>query len=103
MFTFIESKVFSRLRDTYLTDDDYGRLQEALIADPDSGPVIRGSGGIRKLRWSQPGRGKRGGVRIIYYAKIRDGLVYLLTIYAKNEEETIPAHILRKIKEELDG
>ena len=103
MFTFIESTVFSRLRDAYLTDDEYAQLQEALIENPDRGPVIRGSGGIRKLRWSQPGRGKRGGVRIIYYAKVREGLVYLLTIYAKNEEETIPAHILRKIKEEFDG
>ena len=103
MFTFIESKVFTRLRDTYLTDDEYAQLQVALIEDPERGPVIRGSGGVRKLRWAQPGRGKSGGVRIIYYAKVREGLIYLLTIYAKNEEQTIPAHILRKIKEEVDG
>ena len=62
-----------------------------------------GSGGVRKLRWSQAGRGKRGGVRVIYYAKLRDSMIWMLTIYAKNEAETIPAHVLRKIKEEIDG
>ncbi len=60
------------------------------------------SGGVRKLRWSQSGRGKRGGVRVIYYAKVRDGIVFMLTIYAKNEDESIPTHVLRKIKEEVD-
>jgi mRNA-degrading endonuclease RelE of RelBE toxin-antitoxin system len=50
-----------------------------------------------------PGRGKRGGIRVIYYAKTRDGIIWMLTIYAKNEEENIPAHVLRKIKEEIDG
>lgn len=103
MFTFIESKIFSRIRDEYLTDDEYAQLQKALIDDPECGPVIRGAGGVRKLRWAQPGRGKRGGVRVIYYPKVRDGIIYMLTIYAKNEEESIPVHVLQKIKEEVDG
>ena len=58
---------------------------------------------MRKLRWSQPGRGKRGGVRVIYYVKGREGVIWMLTLYAKNEEQSIPAHLLRKIKEEIDG
>lgn len=62
-----------------------------------------GSGGVRKVRWTQPGRGKRGGIRVIYYAKTREGVIWMLTIYAKSEEESIPAHVLRKIKEEIDG
>ena len=103
MFSFVETKLFSQLREDYLPDDEYAKLQAALIAQPDRGALIQGSGGIRKLRWAQPGRGKRGGVRIVYYAKLREGLLFMLTMYAKNEEETIPAHVLRKIKEEIDA
>lgn len=103
MFSFIETKLFSRLRESYLSDDEYARLQESLIAAPEQGTLVPGSGGVRKLRWSQPGRGKRGGIRIIYYTKSREGLIYMLTIYSKSEESNIPAHILRKIREEIDG
>jgi hypothetical protein len=102
MFSFIETKLFSRLLSEYLTDDEYALLQSALADAPDRGAVVRGSGGVRKLRWAQRGRGKRGGIRVIYYAKTRDGVIWMLTIYAKNEEESIPAHVLRKIKEEID-
>jgi len=103
MFSFIETKLFSRLRESYLSDDEYAKVQKALIENPERGAIVPGSGGVRKLRWSQPGRGKRGGIRIIYYAKVAEGLIFMLTVYAKNEEGNIPAHILRKIKEEADG
>jgi hypothetical protein len=103
MFSFVESKLFTRLVGDYLDDDEYSRLQEALAGNPELGAVVPGSGGVRKLRWAQPGRGKRGGIRVIYYAKAREGVIWMLTIYAKNEEENIPAHVLRRIKEELDG
>lgn len=103
MFSFIESKLFSRLVGEYLTDDEYARLQGTLIEAPESGALVPGSGGVRKLRWAQPGRGKRGGIRVIYYAKTREGVIWMLTIYAKNEEANIPAHVLRKIREEIDG
>lgn len=103
MYSFIESKLFSRLLGDYLTDDAYAQLQAALAEAPERGAVVPGSGGVRKLRWSQPGRGKRGGVRVIYYPKTHEGSIWMLTIYAKNEEQSIPAHVLRKIKEEFDG
>lgn len=103
LFSFIETHLFARLRDQYLSDDGYAQLQAALMESPERGPVVRGSGGVRKLRWSQPGRGKRGGVRVIYYVKGREGLIWMLTIYAKNEEQSIPGHVLRKMKEEIDG
>jgi len=103
LFSFIETKLFSRQLGEFLSDDDYARLQGALIEAPESGAIVAGSGGVRKLRWAQPGRGKRGGIRVIYYAKIREGVIWMLTMYAKNEEENIPAHVLRKIKEEIDG
>ena len=78
-------------------------LQVALAADPDLGPVIPGSGGVRKLRWGQPGRGKRGGVRVIYYVKRHDGVIWMLTIYAKNQASTIAPEVLLGIKREIDG
>ncbi|HJD58317.1 MAG TPA: transcriptional regulator [Rickettsia endosymbiont of Ceroptres masudai] len=68
---------------------------------PKSGDVIIGSGGLRKIRWMSKGRGKRSGVRIIYYYKSKEEQIWLLTIYTKNEAENIPASVLKKIKEEL--
>lgn len=103
MFVFIETKLFSRLVKDYLSDDDYRALQESLIADPEAGDLIRGSGGLRKLRWRGTGRGKRGGLRIIYFLRTRLGEIWLLTLYPKNVSEDIPAKVLRKIKEQIDG
>ena len=103
MLSFVESKLFTRLVSAYLTDDEYSQLQAALAQAPERGAVVAGSGEVRKLRWAQPGRGKRGGIRVIYYAKTSEGVIWMLTIYAKNEEQNIAAHVLRKIKEELDG
>jgi len=103
MFSFIETKLFTRLVGDYLSDAEYASLQRALIESPESGALIRGSGGVRKLRWAPAGRGKRGGVRVLYYAKMREGVIWMLTIHAKNEAESIPALLLRRIKEEIDG
>jgi mRNA-degrading endonuclease RelE of RelBE toxin-antitoxin system len=69
VFSFIETKIFTRLVQDYLTDDEYRELQTMLIEQPEAGDVIPGSGGVRKLRWRAPGRGKRGGYRVIYYLK----------------------------------
>lgn len=103
LFSFIETRLFARLREKYLADDEYASLQAILMEMPERGSLVPGSGGVRKLRWSQPGRGKRGGVRVIYYVRGHEGLIWMLTIYAKNEEQLIPAHVLRKMKEEIDG
>ena len=103
MLTFIESKLFTSLIQQYLPDDEYSALQQALVAKPDAGEVIRGSGGVRKLRWGVAGRGKRGGIRVIYYLRSHQDEVWMLTVYAKNEEASISGHILKKIKEEIDG
>ena len=59
--------------------------------------------GVRKVRWGVKGRGKRGGVRVIYYARTRQGQIWMLTLYAKNVAESIPTHVLRRIKDEIDG
>ena len=103
MLTFIETKLFSSLIQRYLGDEEYAALQHALVVKPDSGDLIRGSGGVRKLRWGVAGRGKRGGIRIIYYLRSSENEIWMLTVYAKNEAASIPGHILKKIKEEIDG
>jgi mRNA-degrading endonuclease RelE of RelBE toxin-antitoxin system len=102
MFSFIETKLFTKLITDYLSDEEYSQLQQALIKNPEAGDLIPGSGGVRKLRWGVKGRGKRGGVRVIYYVRTRRGQIWMLTVYAKNVAENIPAHLLRKIKEEID-
>lgn len=103
LFSFIETRLFTRLVNKLLSDEELASLQQALAADPDGGALIPGSGGVRKLRWGVRGRGKRGGVRVIYYVKSRDGVIWLLTIYSKTEIENIPARTLRSIKEEIDA
>ena len=102
MFSFIETKLFTRLVGEYLSDDEYRLLQAALIADPNAGDVVPGSGGVRKLRWRARGRGKRGGYRVIYFVKPALGVIWMLTIYPKNVAENIPAHVLRQIRKEVD-
>jgi mRNA-degrading endonuclease RelE of RelBE toxin-antitoxin system len=71
MFSFIETKLFTRLVQEYLSDDQYQELQMLLIEQPEAGNIVPGSSGVRKLRWRAPGRGKRGGYRVIYFAKMK--------------------------------
>ena len=102
MLTFVETRLFSRIVGDYLSDEELGRLQAALAADPERGDVVPGSGGVRKLRWGMAGRGKRGGVRVIYYLRRREGVIWMLTLYAKNETANLPPATLRRIREEID-
>lgn len=82
---FIETSLFTRYLHKYLDDDEYRQLQNFMIEQPDSGDVIQGAGGLRKLRWSLDRRGKRGGIRVIYFWQVAKEHIYLLTLYAKNE------------------
>jgi len=102
VFAFIETKVFTRLVGEYLSDDEYLQLQTALGRNPEAGAVIPESGGIRKLRWGLPGRGKRGGLRVIYYLRSQNGVIWMLTLYPKNVAENIPSHVLRQIRREIE-
>jgi hypothetical protein len=101
MLHFIETQLFTRLVQEYLSDDEYVRLQQALIANPRIGDAIAGSGGVRKMRWRVVGRGKRGGIRVVYFLRLPQ--IWLLTLYAKNVADNIPAHVLRQIKDEIEG
>jgi mRNA-degrading endonuclease RelE of RelBE toxin-antitoxin system len=103
VLTFVETRLFTRLVGEYLSDDEYLELQTALARDPEAGAVIPESGGVRKLRWGLRGRGKRGGLRIIYYVRDPKGIIWLLTLYPKNVAENIPAHVLRQIREEMEN
>ena len=100
---FIEAPLFTRRVHDYLTDDEYAALQWALALRPEAGAVIPGSGGIRKLRWAGKGHGKRGGLRVIYYWRDSKGEIWLLTLYAKNEAENIPLHVLRELRKEIES
>ena len=102
MFSFIETRLFTKLVLEYLSDDEYAVLQVALMQDPEIGEVVPGSGGIRKLRWAAPGRGKRGGYRVIYLVRRPHGVIWMLTMYPKNVAESIPAHVLRQIRKEVE-
>lgn len=102
MFTFVETPLFTRLVTEYLSDEEYGKLRATLSDNPEAGAVISGSGGVRKLRWALHGRGKRGGLRVIYYLRSRQGVIWMLTLYPKNVAEKIPSHVLRKIREEIE-
>ena len=101
---FIEVTAFTKYVQDYLTEDEYLGLQSFLLQNPEAGKIVRGSGGVRKVRWAITGKGKSGGVRvIIYYFKKQDDEIWLLTIYSKNEVESIPAHVLRQIAKEIEN
>ena len=102
MFTFIETPLFTRLVTDYLSDEEYAELQAYLVENPETGAVIRGSGGVRKMRWALKGRGKRGGLRIIYFIRSTKSEFWMLTLYPKNVADTIPAHVLRQIMKEIE-
>lgn len=103
MYTVIETPTFSRLWPDYWTEDERGEFVTWLASHAEAGDVIRSSGGCRKVRWSRPGSGKRGGVRVIYYNRLADGVIYLLLIYAKGVQDTIAPKVLKKIQETIDG
>jgi len=104
MFTLVESPIFSKLWPDYWSEEERGQFAAWLAENPEAGDVVPGSGGVRKVRWTCSGQGKRGGVTVIYYNQVGENLIWLLTLYAKSRQENAPAHILKALKEELvDG
>ena len=72
-----------------------------LALTPDAGDVVPGTGGVRKARWSRPGAGKRGGVRVVYFNRLADGQIWLLLIYSKSVRDNVPAELLKLLKQEV--
>ena len=102
---FVETHVFTRTVKALVPDEDYRALQMALLLRPEQGALIQGSGGLRKIRWGGSGRGKSGGLRIIYFWDEHKAVFYMLLAYAKNEQEDLTPTQLRVlsrvVREEL--
>ena len=94
---FIETSTFTKQLAEHLSDDEYRGLQNHLIERPDAGAIIRSSNGVRKVRWAAGGKGKSGGVRVIYYWLTADHQIVLLTLYGKGEKENLSAAELKRI------
>lgn len=103
MLTVAETDLFSRLVTDYWNEAERQEFASFIATHPDAGDVIPGSGGLRKIRWSRRGMGKRGGVRVIYYNRLNNGEIWLLLIYAKSANDNIPTHVLKELKEALDN
>ena len=98
----IETHIFTKRINRLMKEDVYRELQNELIESPDIGKVIQGSGGIRKIRWSGSGRGKRGGSRIIYYWAKNKDQIYTLFIYEKNELSDLTKDQLSTLKKVVE-
>jgi hypothetical protein len=94
---FIETPIFTKQITNLLDDAEYIQLQFTLAIQPNSGDVIRGGAGLRKIRWSAKGRGKRGGIRVIYY-KIEEDLIFMLFAYPKNKQEDLTTEQLQTLR-----
>jgi mRNA-degrading endonuclease RelE of RelBE toxin-antitoxin system len=98
----LETHAFTARIVELLSDDEYRLLQQVLVARPDAGRLIRGTGGLRKLRWAAKGRGKRGGARIVYYWHVPGDRLLMLLSYKKGEQDDLTPRqraVLRKIVE----
>src|SRR5690606_12568819 len=93
---FIETSAFTKRVIEFLTDDEFMGLQMFLLNRPDAGRIVRGSGGVRKLRWAMAGKGKSGGARVIYYWRASEDEIWLLTIYSKRASQPTSSKELRR-------
>jgi hypothetical protein len=102
---FIEAPAFTRYLSEYLDDDEYGELQGRLAANPDAGDLMPQTGGFRKLRWKDPrrGKGRRGGLRIIYFHFAADQVIWLLTLYGKDEAADLTPTEKKALQRALDA
>ena len=94
----IETTIFTKKIKTLLSDEEYRNLQNELILNPEKGKIIRSSGGLRKLRWGLSGRGKSGGVRVIYYWIQQKEIILMLLVYPKNEQDNLTSSQLKVLK-----
>ena len=101
---FVETEVFTKQITELLQDEEYRELQQALVFNPGVGDVIRNSGGLRKVRWRTTSKGKRGGIRVIYYWFIRENEIYMLLAYGKSRKDDLTSRelgLLRRIMGEV--
>jgi hypothetical protein len=103
MLTIAETTEFSALWPDYWTPEEFGDFCFWLAINPEAGVVVPGSGGCRKVRWAMEGMGKRGGLRVIYFRRMDEQKIWLITMYAKNERASVPAKELSKSREKIHG
>jgi mRNA-degrading endonuclease RelE of RelBE toxin-antitoxin system len=99
----IETSLFTKQVQNFLNDEEYKELQTHLVMHPDSGVLIPGSGGLRKVRWGYKGQGKRGGVRVIYYWVIQQDRLLMLFMYPKNVQDNLSATQLKMLKQIVEA
>ena len=99
---FIESPIYSEQIDALLSPEDHRQLQLHLLEQPDRGDLIKGTCGLRKLRWAGSGRGRRGGIRVIYYLWHGD-TAFMLFAYPKNKQENLTAAQAKLLKDLIEG
>lgn len=89
---FVETTAFQKRIDALLEPDDFKDFQNELVSNPEKGRVIAGAGGVRKVRYAHParGKGKRGGIRVMYYWQSREDTIYLLMAFDKDEQDDLP-------------
>ena len=98
----IETPIFTKRIQELISDDEYRLLQTHLVNRPDVGKIMPGSGGLRKLRWSAGGHGKRSGIRIIYYWFLSEDIILFLYAYPKSERDDLTAEQLRQLKKIIE-
>jgi hypothetical protein len=102
MYTIIETPVFQRYADEIWRDGEREAFIGWIASNPLAGDVIPGTGGLRKVRWSRSGMGKRGGARVIYYNLLDAGEIWLLIAYTKAKFDNLPTNFLNQLREEID-
>ena len=102
MFTIVETETFERLWPYYWTDKAHDEFVTFITENPETGDVVKGSGGMRKVRWNRKGSGKSGGVRVIYFNRLANGEIWLVFIYAKSKLDSISSKTLKEIKYEIE-
>ena len=102
---FLEAPAFTRYLSRYLTDDEYRELQNRLAAAPELGDVMPGTGGFRKVRWADPkrGKGRRGGLRVIYYYFPGERQIWLMTLYDKEEASDLTPKEKQALKTAIEA
>ena len=102
---FIEAPAFARLLSRYLKDDAYRELQNRLSVNPEAGDLMPGTGGFRKIRWADArrGKGRRGGLRIIYYHFPSDHQIWFMTLYDKDEATDLTPKEKKSLKAAIEG
>ncbi|MDN8615729.1 transcriptional regulator [Variovorax ginsengisoli] len=101
MFTVVETPTFRRLADEIWDEEERMDFVTWIAANAEAGDVIKGAGGLRKVRWTCSGMGKRGGARVIYFVRNDKGDLVLLLVYVKAKFDNIPIDTLRKLKEAI--